>query len=89
MIRRTLIALVAIAALVIPTGMAMAASDPTASQYNNDPKETSANAARSGLDSRVAGLPVTGLDLAALAGVALVLTGTGFALRKLSAPRPQ
>lgn len=40
-----------------------------------------------GLDSNIGSLPFTGLDLLIVAGVALVLTGTGFALRRLSTPR--
>lgn len=40
-----------------------------------------------GLNANVGSLPFTGVDLIILAGVALVLTGTGFALRRVSAPR--
>jgi hypothetical protein len=40
-----------------------------------------------GLDSNIGSLPFTGLDLLIVVGVALVLTGTGFALRRLSTPR--
>ena len=32
-------------------------------------------------------LPFTGMDLVVLAGVAILLVGTGIALRRLSAPR--
>ena len=42
----------------------------------------------SGLNGRVVGsLPFTGIDLVVLGVVALALLGTGFALRRLSAPR--
>jgi hypothetical protein len=37
--------------------------------------------------SNLGSLPFTGIDLIILAGVALLLTGTGFALRRLSMPR--
>ncbi len=37
-----------------------------------------------GLNSSIGSLPFTGLDLLILGGVALVLTGTGLALRRLS-----
>lgn len=40
-----------------------------------------------GLESKVGSLPFTGWDLIILAGVAMVLTGTGFALQRLSSPR--
>jgi hypothetical protein len=40
-----------------------------------------------GLESQVGGLPFTGIDLILLGGIALVLTGTGFGLHRLSAPR--
>jgi hypothetical protein len=41
----------------------------------------------SGLSSPIGSLPFTGMDLIILAGVAFVLTGTGFALRRASMPR--
>ena len=41
----------------------------------------------SGLASPIGSLPFTGMDLIILAGVAFVLTGTGFALRRASMPR--
>jgi hypothetical protein len=40
-----------------------------------------------GLESQIGGLPFTGIDLIVLGGTALVLTGTGFGLHRLSAPR--
>ena len=42
---------------------------------------------RSGLESQIGGLPFTGIDLIVLGGIALVLTGTGFGLHRLSEPR--
>jgi hypothetical protein len=41
----------------------------------------------SGLRSNLGELPFTGLDLLILGGLAMVLLGTGLALRRLSAPR--
>jgi len=40
-----------------------------------------------GLQSNLGELPFTGLDLLILGGLAMVLLGTGMALRRLSAPR--
>lgn len=40
----------------------------------------------SGLDSNIGSLPFTGMDLLIVVGVALLLAGTGFALRRLSSP---
>lgn len=48
---------------------------------------SSGSSGGSGLNSSIGSLPFTGMDLLILAGVALVLTGTGFALRRLSSPR--
>jgi hypothetical protein len=42
---------------------------------------------RSGLESQIGGLPFTGIDMIVLGGIALVLTGTGFGLHRLSEPR--
>jgi hypothetical protein len=42
---------------------------------------------KKGLESRVGALPFTGLDLILLAGIAFVITGAGWALLRLSAPR--
>jgi hypothetical protein len=77
------------------------AQDPTAAQYDNSvvdvqsagsnstPNSTSEPPAQqaSGLQASViGGLPFTGLDVIALAAVALALTSVGLALRQLSAP---
>jgi hypothetical protein len=40
-----------------------------------------------GNGGQIGSLPFTGMDLAIVAGVALLLTGTGLALHRLSAPR--
>jgi hypothetical protein len=48
---------------------------------------TSGTSSPGGLDSNIGSLPFTGLDLIVVAGLAFVLTGTGFALRRLSTPR--
>lgn len=45
------------------------------------------SAGASGLNANIGSLPFTGMDLLIVAGVAFVLTGTGFALRRLSTPR--
>jgi hypothetical protein len=39
-----------------------------------------------GNNSQIGSLPFTGMDLAIVAGVALLLTGTGLALHRLSVP---
>jgi hypothetical protein len=46
-----------------------------------------ANTPTGGGHSQVGSLPFTGMDLAIVAGVALLLTGTGLALHRLSVPR--
>ena len=69
--------------------------DPTAAVYGDDDGGTgsfegsggSGGSDPSGLSSPIGSLPFTGMDLIILAGVALVLTGTGFALRRASMPR--
>ena len=43
--------------------------------------------AATGLQSRIAGLPLTGIDLLVISGAALVMTGIGFGLQRMSAPR--
>lgn len=49
-----------------------------------------ANTPTGGNNSQVGSLPFTGMDLAIVAGVALLLTGTGLALHRLSVPpRPR
>lgn len=76
--------------LLMPAGAA--ASDPTNSQYESAVTQVSGSAggeARStGLEkSVVGGLPFTGLDLIALAAVAVALTSMGVALRRLTLNR--
>ena len=74
---------------------AQTSDDPASAQYDAPiPDSGTASSAASGggssgggLDSNIGSLPFTGMDLLIVAGVALVLTGTGFALRRLSMPR--
>lgn len=40
-----------------------------------------------GLQGRIGGLPLTGIDLLVISGAALVMTGIGFGLQRMSAPR--
>jgi hypothetical protein len=89
-----LLVLVALAAFVAVPGVAVAqnsSGDPSTAQYtpNIPPGDEGGETGGSsgGLDSQIGSLPFTGMDLIILAGVALVLTGTGFALRRLSTPR--
>jgi hypothetical protein len=82
-----LVAIVVLGLTLTPPELAIAAnpaSDPTAAQYH-DPGQAAnaANAVRSvGND----GLPYTGADLLALAGVAAVLVVFGIALIRISRP---
>jgi hypothetical protein len=92
------------AALALP-GSAFAQdqlSDPSAAQYNPQPGvlggTTSGNTGSpsvagtpsGGGGGQVGSLPFTGMDLVIVAGVALLLTGTGLALHRLSVPpRPR
>jgi len=98
--RRSRLGLLLIAAVVsvfaiVPMAAAQdSTSDPSSAQYDTpipDPSDTGSTSASgssgSGLDSNIGSLPFTGLDLLIVAGVAFVLTGTGFALRRLSTPR--
>jgi hypothetical protein len=64
-------------------------SDPTAAQYNTEAVSGVSAEGTAGSQSTDASgsLPFTGMDLVVLAGVAVLLTGTGFALRRLSMPR--
>jgi hypothetical protein len=67
-------------------------TDPSAAQYNppipeDDGGTASSSDSGGGLNSNIGSLPFTGMDLLIVAGVAFVLTGTGFALRRLSTPR--
>jgi hypothetical protein len=97
-IRRSRLGLFLVVALVaafaaVPA--AMAQDDPSSAQYNPPIPDTGGGTAGSsasggggsGLDSNIGSLPFTGMDLLIVAGVAFVLTGTGFALRRLSTPR--
>ena len=99
--RRSRLGLLVIVAVVsafavVPMAAAQdSTSDPSSAQYDtpipdpgSDTASTSASGGSgSGLDSNIGSLPFTGMDLLIVAGVAFVLTGTGFALRRLSTPR--
>ena len=75
--------------------------DPASKQYNPPiPEQTGAGVGvagdeggggdddgGSGLNATIGSLPFTGMDLLIVAGVAFLLTGTGFALRRLSMPK--
>jgi hypothetical protein len=90
---------IAVAILAVP-GVALGQdplSNPSSAQYDAPiPGGGTAGATGSGgssggggggLSSNIGSLPFTGMDLIIVAGVAFVLTGTGFALRRLSTPR--
>ncbi|MGH2957311.1 MAG: hypothetical protein ACRDL6_09985 [Solirubrobacterales bacterium] len=89
----------AVAALVaVPVALAQdPINDPTSAQYDPPISGTAGGAAGAaqgggaaggeGLESNIGSLPFTGMDLIIVAGVAFLLTGTGFALRRLSTPR--
>jgi hypothetical protein len=85
-------ALAVVCAAGVPAAYAQdSLDDPSAAQYepNIPPGDDTASSSASGgggLDSNIGSLPFTGMDLLIVAGVALVLTGTGFALRRLSTP---
>ncbi len=91
----TLIVAAFAALSVAPAALAQdPSSDPSAAQYNPPiPEDDGGTASASdsggggGLNSNIGSLPFTGMDLLIVAGVAFVLTGTGFALRRLSTPR--
>lgn len=81
--------------LVGPVSLAQA-GDATKAQYDNEVTQVAGNvggggndpASPSGLQTRVvSGLPFTGLDVVALLAVAVALTSTGLALRRLTAER--
>lgn len=56
----------------------------------SSPSVANTPSAGKGNGSQVGSLPFTGMDLAIVAGVALLLTGTGLALHRLSVPpRPR
>jgi hypothetical protein len=88
-----------IAAFVAVPAVAVAqdsTSDPSSAQYDTPipggtegasaAGQSSSGGGGGGLSSNIGSLPFTGMDLLIVAGVALVLTGTGFALRRLSMP---
>jgi hypothetical protein len=94
--RTHLLVLVAIAAcLALPAAPALAQDDPSEAQYEapvpdagvEQASESSAESDESGLEAPIAFLPFTGFDLLIVAGTALVLTGTGFALRRAAGDR--
>jgi hypothetical protein len=98
-----LMLIVALAAAVVaaPAAVAQNTDDPSSAQYEPPIPEQGGSAAAvgtaaedaqdgddgSGLNSTIGSLPFTGMDLLIVAGVALMLTGAGFALRRLSMPR--
>jgi len=87
-----ILALAVLAAFVAMPALALAqgSQNPSDAVYtpNIPPADQGGSGGSSGgLDSQIGSLPFTGMDLIILAGVALVLTGTGFALRRLSTPR--
>jgi hypothetical protein len=90
------------AVVAAPTALAQdPINDPTSAQYDPPLPGTAGGAAGAGepggaaaagdsgggLNSSIGSLPFTGMDLIIVAGVAFMLTGTGFALRRLSMPR--
>ena len=87
-----LIALVVAMPLAAVPALAQDSSaDPSAAQYDppipdSGAAESESSEGESGLESEIGFLPFTGLDLLVIAGVAIVLTGIGFALRRLSDP---
>ena len=58
-----------------------------AAEGNKAAGKDTASPAASGGEKRIGSLPFTGMDLLVVSGVALVLTGTGLALRRFSTPR--
>jgi cobalamin biosynthesis Mg chelatase CobN len=96
--------LAVVASLAAAPAMALAQdalSNPSASEYEpqSQVQGTSTTgsqgpaaqhtASATGLNSNVGSLPFTGLDVIVLVVVAGALIGTGFALRRLSAPKTQ
>jgi hypothetical protein len=70
----------------------MGTSNPTEAQYGSQVPETaetqsSSSSGGSGLESEIGFLPFTGLDLMIVVGVAFIITGVGFMLRRLTEPR--
>jgi hypothetical protein len=93
-IRKIIVVLGILAAVLVVPGAALAQNDPTSAQYNPPIPDSGVAGgaagggdAGGGLNSNIGSLPFTGMDLIIVAGVAFVLTGTGFALRRLSTPR--
>ena len=98
MSRSRLIRFAALAATTLllagfPAASAIAqGDDPSSAQYDAPLPDSGSEAASasdsdsdgegSGLEANIAFLPFTGFDLLIACGVALVLTGTGFALRR-------
>src|SRR5687768_4488070 len=86
--------------LVGPAAALAQNTSPTSAQYNppipqrgvaggaqgGQAGSAGGSAPSGGLNSNIGSLPFTGMDLIIVAGVAFVLTGTGFALRRLSTP---
>jgi hypothetical protein len=62
---------------------AAATVDPAAATRPSARRVETAN----GLQSRIGGLPLTGIDLLVISGAALVMTGIGFGMQRMSAPR--
>jgi hypothetical protein len=95
--RQILLVLGIVAAFAVVPGAAIAQDDPTSAQYNPPIPESGVaggtegggdpGSSGGGLNSNIGSLPFTGMDLIIVAGVAFLLTGTGFALRRLSTPR--
>ena len=79
-----------LAGLPAAGALAQTGDDPSSAQYDPPiPDQGSGTASASdsggegsGLEAPIGFLPFTGLDLLIISGVALVLTGTGFALRR-------
>jgi hypothetical protein len=98
-IRKLFLVLGIVAAFAVAPAAAIA-QDPSDAQYNPPIPQSGAAGGSgggsgspspagesSGLNSNIGSLPFTGMDLIIVAGVAFLLTGTGFALRRLSTPR--
>ena len=88
------IALIVAGALLMTTAGSMAlaqdpeaSSRPAAAAQAETGSQPSGSGETTGLRSNLGELPFTGLDLLILGGLAMVLLGTGMALRRLSAPR--
>jgi hypothetical protein len=97
-------AILLVSAVLVLPGSAIAQdqlANPSAAQYepqsdvlgsssSGTSSPSVANTPSGGGNSQIGSLPFTGMDLAIVAGVALLLTGTGLALHRLSVPpRPR